>query len=157
MSGRICHNAILAVDADSLEGAWSEIPVATVPAASQMTSAKERAPPVALNEPYDGPICTNSVDWGTNEPLSTRYGVITNEKGEVSDLLLPSNKLRGQIPDLSALTKLTMLDLAGNILCLPVGLDLSMSNADVAAHLADLTLPFCPNPFIPGASSKGIT
>ena len=157
MSGRICHNAILALDADGLEGAWSEIPVATVPAASQMTSAKERAAPVALYEPSPGPIWTDSVDWGTNEPLSTLYGVITNEKGEVSNLLLPNNKLRGQIPDLSALTKLTMSDLAGNKLCLPVGLDLSMSNAYVAAHIADLNLPYCPDSHIADASTKGNT
>ena len=157
MSGRIYHNAILAVDGDGLEGAWSEIPVATVPTASQMTSADQRAAPVALYEATDGANRTDSVNWGANEPLSTWYGVITNEKGKVSDLLLPNNKLRGQIPHLSALTKLTLLDLAGNNLYLPVGLEWSMSNADMAAHLADLNLPSCPNALIHGASTKGIT
>ena len=120
MPGRTYHYAILAVDGDGLGGAWSEVPVATVPTASQMTSAAQRAALVALYEANDGANWTDSDNWDTSEPLSTWYGVTTNEEGNVTELLLPNNRLRGQIPDLSALTSLTTLSLGSNFLNGPV-------------------------------------
>ena len=120
MPGRTYHYAILAVDGDGLEGAWSEVPIATVPTASQMTYAEQRAALVALYEATDGANWTDSDNWDTSEPLSTWYGVTTNEKGKVTELLLPNNKLRGQIPDLSALASLTTLSLGSNFLNGPV-------------------------------------
>ena len=51
--------------------------------------------------------------------------------------------MEGPVPELSALTRLTTLNLAGNDLCLPDNADLSLLNTDVAAHLRGLNLPSC--------------
>ena len=120
MPGRTYYYAIRAVGGDGLEGAWSDVPDATVPTASQMTSAEQRKALVALYEATDGANWKDSDNWDTSEPLSTWYGVTTNEEGNVTELLLPNNKLRGQIPDLSALASLTTLSLGSNFLNGPV-------------------------------------
>ncbi len=120
MPGRTYHYAIRAVDGDGLEGEWSEVPVATVPTASQMTSAEQRTALVALYTATEGANWSVSDNWDSSEPLSTWYGVTTNEEGNVTELLLPNNRLRGQIPDLSALASLTTLSLGSNLLNGPV-------------------------------------
>ena len=58
-------------------------------------------------------------------------------------LHLRNNRLTGPIPDLSALTNLGYLNLAGNQLCLPAGYDLPGSSAVVTEHLNRLNLPTC--------------
>ena len=62
---------------------------------------------------------------------------------DLTILRLYGNQLTGPIPDLSGLTKLAILDLSGNLLCLPEGTDLSGLGEIVAAHLASLNLPSC--------------
>ena len=56
------------------------------------------------------------------------------------------NQLSGPIPDLGALSNLKrpwVLDLRGNLLCLPEGTKLSRLNNVVTAHLQSLNLPVC--------------
>ena len=53
-----------------------------------------------------------SDNWMTDEPLSTWYGVVTNEAGRVTELSLRENHLAGVLPrELGMLTELVVLDL----------------------------------------------
>ena len=76
--------------------------------------AEERAALVALYNATDGPNWTINDNWLTDAPISTWYGVFTDESGHVSRLTLDRNGLRGTIPDLGALTKLTNLEITRN-------------------------------------------
>ena len=93
-----------------------------------------RAALVALYNATDGPSWTNYDNWLTNEPVSTWHGVTTDASGQVTGLVLYNNGLRGQLPDLSALTNLTNLNLSQNELSGPV------PDLGALANLATLNL-----------------
>ena len=61
-------------------------------------------------------------------------------------LYLNHNQLNGPIANLTPFTILTLLDLSGNLLCLPENADLTDLNEAVNAHLQSLNLPPCSDP-----------
>ena len=69
---------------------------------------------MAFYEATGGANWSNSGNWLTDEPIYAWYGVTTDENGRVSRLALIDNGLNGPIPDLSALTSLTSLNLSLN-------------------------------------------
>lgn len=80
-----------------------------------MAAPRDREALVALYNSTNGPNWTNSTNWLTDAPLNTWYGVTTNDRGEVTDLILRENNLGGTIPSgLGQLHSLFSLDLAGN-------------------------------------------
>ena len=118
---------------------WSEYTYATVPqtptptvtvtaaptltptsAITQEELAEERAALVALYEATDGANWRRNDNWLTDEPISAWFGIFTYESGEVSDLILENNQLRGSVPELAALTQLKSLRLAHNQLTGPI-------------------------------------
>ena len=122
----------------------------------QNPGAAERAALVALYEATDGANWTHNGNWLSAAPVAAWYGVVTDASGRVTELNFPANGLNGPIPDLSALTGLTHLDLGhnqltgpvpdlsaltnlswllnlrGNLLCLPEGAVLSGPNGVAA-------------------------
>ena len=69
----------------------------------------------ALYNATDGPNWTNSANWLTDKPLNAWHGVETNSSGRVAELLLYSNRLRGEIPpELGGLSELVTLSFYQN-------------------------------------------
>ena len=75
----------------------------------------DRAALVAFYDSTDGDNWTNNTNWGSDEPLSTWYGVTTDVNGRVTSLSLSANGLNGTIgAELEALTRLAGLYLNDN-------------------------------------------
>ena len=120
-AGTTYFYAVCAVDAGGNRGAYSQNVPATVPDPSAgPDTAGERAALVALYNAANGPNWTQNDNWLSEEPLAAWYGVATDENGSVTELRLPDIGLSGPLPDLSALTNLTSLDLESNQLRGPV-------------------------------------
>ena len=75
---------------------------------------EQRAALVAFFNATDGANWKNNDNWLSNEPISTWYGVFTNNYGHVTRLSLGHNELSGTLPDLSDLTNLSNVFLASN-------------------------------------------
>ena len=71
---------------------------AGVAAAAGGEVSMDRAALVELYNATGGPGWANSTNWGSSAPIGDWYGVATNADGRVTDLVLPSNELRGEIP-----------------------------------------------------------
>ena len=69
---------------------------------------------VALYNSTNGPNWRRSNNWLTDSPISTWYGVTLDNSGRVGELRLANNQLRGSIPNLSALTRVRVLDFGAN-------------------------------------------
>ncbi|CAN0430149.1 unnamed protein product [Pylaiella littoralis] len=70
---------------------------------------------LVLYKSTGGASWKNTVNWGTDTPISQWYGVEVNKQDRVVKLSLSSNNLRGQIPArLGSLSTLTVLNLKGN-------------------------------------------
>ena len=91
-----------------------QLPTATPTATAQTTAPADKAALVALYEATDGDNWKHSGNWLTDKPLSTWHGVTTDDSGRVTRLRLWDNQLSGEIPDLSALTNLEVLNLHAN-------------------------------------------
>jgi len=89
-------------------------PDAQPPPVPDQGAAAERAALVALYEATDGANWTHNGNWLSDAPVAAWYGLVTDAGGRVTELVLPANGLIGSIPDLSALTSLTYLDLGYN-------------------------------------------
>ena len=129
--GTTNHYHVRAVGAAEAWGAWSELASATVSAAGTTTpsptpATTERGALVALYEATDGGNWVENENWLADEPLTTWYGVVTDSNGSVTELDLSANGLRGTIPNLSALSDLSVLDLGQNALTGPI--------PDLSAH-----------------------
>lgn len=117
IAGRTYHYVVAAVDAHGNRGAWSQVVsvlVSGTPATSD--NAEERATLVALFQATDGANWAHDDNWLSNASIATWYGVKTDDDGRVKELTLAGNNLSGTLPDLSALTQLSILDLDFNLL-----------------------------------------
>ena len=75
----------------------------------------ERATLVALYHATDGPNWTDNTNWLSDAPLGDWHGVTTDADGQVTDLDLWDNGLRGEIsPELGSLSELETLYLSDN-------------------------------------------
>ena len=76
---------------------------------------EDRAVLTALYHSTGGPNWRRQDNWLTDAPLSSWYGVTTNDQGRVTDLFIRSNRLSGPLPpELISLTDLRRLDLVSN-------------------------------------------
>ena len=122
-------------------------PAPTPAAVAELTRAQtsaetDREALVALYNAA-GPNWNSNNNWLTDMPISEWSGVTTDDKGRVTELVLSSNQLSGEIPpELGNLADLTGLTLNGNLLsgCVPSSL-LARLNMDYS-NLGDLR--FCP-------------
>ena len=107
---RSAHRAVLIVLAMLVTSiAATPTPVPTGPPSG------DRDALVALYNATDGPNWSKSLNWLTDMPLDTWYGVTTDEGGRVTELSLQDNRLGGQLTaELINLSNLTALRLVGN-------------------------------------------
>ena len=120
-AGTSYYFVIRAMGAHGSSSEWSEYASASVLESLAIPEAPgERAALEALYLATDGANWSKRDNWMTGEPISTWQGVTTDDSGHVTGLTLILNRLSGQLPDLSALTRLTFLFLGGNQLTGPV-------------------------------------
>ena len=120
-AGTTNYYAVRAVGADGALSEWSNRPSATVRESSDIqVEPEERAALVALYEATEGANWERSNNWLSDEPVGSWYGVSTDGSGRVERINLQGNGLRGQLPDLGALTSLTNLSLGNNELSGPI-------------------------------------
>ena len=120
-------------------GASTSTPTPTptvTPTPPPADAAAQRAALVALYNAAGGANWTRNDNWLSGQPLSTWYGVSADGGGRVTRLSLSHNRLRGPLPDLSALASLTHLSLHSNQLSGPIP-DLS-----ALANLESLSLSY---------------
>ena len=112
-----------------------------------LVAAGERAVLLHLHAVFGGSDWTNNANWGTDAPLSTWYGVTTDEEGRIAGLELNENGLTGSIPpELATLSQLRTLDLGDNDLTGPIPRELAdLRNLRfLELALNDLTGPIPP-------------
>ncbi len=90
------------------------------PGPTPTPATTERGALVALYEAMDGANWPYQNNWLSNRPVGLWYGVTTDGRGRVTELDLRYNSLSGNVPNLSALTNLQRLWLAGNGLTGPI-------------------------------------
>lgn len=86
---------------------------------------RDRAALIAFYQATNGDNWKLNRRWLSDEPLDQWQGVTTDQEGAVTQLLLPNNRITGEIPpEFGNLLSLSGLDLSGNQLggCIPVGL-----------------------------------
>ena len=110
VTGREAGTATVRASVDPLTAA-ATVTVALGPRAVLRTVFRET----------DGENWVNSRNWMTNAPLDSWYGVSTDALGNIIQLLLDGNELRGSIPpELGALANLQVLNLSHNALTGPI-------------------------------------
>ena len=89
--------------------------------ASEAPDSEDRAALVALYDATDGARWWNNVNWLSDEPLGSWYGVTTDSNGRVTRLELRENELKGTFPaELGGIASLQVLDLRSNRLSGPI-------------------------------------
>ncbi len=132
-AGTAYFYSIRAVNAAGATSAWlTDYPTATAPSVTDSGTATSASTPtptvattdrgalVALYESTGGAGWLRNDNWLSDKPLSSWYGVRTDNNGRVTSLLLSHNRLRGELPDLSALTELAYVSLSLNELNGPI-------------------------------------
>ena len=115
IAGQTFHYAVAAVDAHGIRGAWSQVVAVLVSSTTASPhNTEERAALIALFQATEGASWVKRDNWHSGASIATWYGVTTDENGRVTELTLAGNNLNGTLPDLSALTQLTILDLDFN-------------------------------------------
>ena len=67
----------------------------------------------AFYEATGGPRWVRNDNWLTDAPLADWYGITTDSRGRVTEIVLQDNRLTGHLPsDLGALTELAVLELS---------------------------------------------
>ena len=81
----------------------------------QVRKTAERNALVALYNATAGEMWKNDENWCSNKPVEEWSGVYVNEDGYVTGIGLPSNDMRGELPDdIINLKSLEMVDFQGN-------------------------------------------
>lgn len=131
-------------------------PGGDVPAAPEPTPSPTPAPPpgerdrsalIAFYHATGGDSWKLNRRWLSDEPMDQWQGVTTNQEGGVTHLLLPDNRLTGEIPpEFGNLLDLTELDLSGNQLggCIPVALYYDGKLNDYRAQVNGNPIAACP-------------
>ena len=79
--------------------------------------AEDRAVLIKMYNATDGDNWYNNENWLSDMPLATWHGVVVDTRGNVSELDLFANNLNGTlIPEIGALSALSVLNLSGNYL-----------------------------------------
>ena len=92
-------------------------------------AATDRAALAALYNATDGANWLNNGNWLSNAPMGEWHGVTTDSDGRVTQLILATNQLTGEIPaELGNLSNLTWLDL-----------DTNQLTGEIPAELGNLT------------------
>ena len=106
---------------------------------------------IAIYNATDGPGWTSQMNWVSDEPVGTWEGVMTDERGRVTELNLAGFGLMGPLPlELGQLDHLVVLDLSGNSLTGMIPMELGQLTNLAALHLqenADLEGPL-PDSFL---------
>ena len=148
-SGVTYYYGIRAIDERGGTGEWAQQAWAKVPGFLVVPEVpEERAALVALYEATDGANWRRQDHWLAGVSIANWYGVYTDKQGHVTGLYLENNGLSGTLPDLSALTSLTSLNLGVNRLSGPVpdlsalsGLSyLSLQNNQLTGQVPELNL-----------------
>ena len=93
------------------------------------TPDTDRAVLVALYQATDGEDWARNTHWLSSQPIGDWYGIVTGDDGRVSEVSLPDNLLKGELPaKLSGLIRVTHLDLGHNQL-----------SGSIPTELGDLT------------------
>ncbi len=106
----------------------------------------DRAALVALYNATDGPNWSRRNNWLSNAPLSNWYGVETNDDGQVTELNLESNNLKGDFPiAVAGLPALKRLILRNNNLSGQIPADVQaaslLETLDAGENMLTLPLP----------------
>ena len=89
------------------------------------TPGTDRAVLVALYQATDGENWARNTNWLSGQPIGDWYGIVTGDDGRVSEVGLPDNLLRGELPsELGDLTNLESLSLGSNQLSGPIPTEL---------------------------------
>ncbi len=121
LAGMTYFYAIRAVGESGGTSEWGHQVSATVPGHLVVPDVpEERAALVALFKATGGANWRRSDNWLSDLSIANWYGVSTDQQGHVTRLFLENNGLEGTIPDLSALTSLTSLNLGFNMLTGPI-------------------------------------
>ena len=120
-------------DLDGLGLPYCPAPTPT-PGPTPTPATTERGALIALYEATGGANWPYKYNWLTAKPISQWYGVTTDSFGRATELDVRFNNLTGKIPDLSALSNLRKLRLAGN------NLTGSIPNFSALTNLRDLDL-----------------
>ena len=120
-------------DLDRLGLPYCPAPTPT-PGPTPTPATTERGALIALYEATGGANWPYKYNWLTAKPISQWYGVTTDSFGRATELDVRFNNLTGKIPDLSALSNLRKLRLAGN------NLTGSIPNFSALTNLRDLDL-----------------
>ena len=119
--GQTCYYAVAAMDENGILGAWSQVvSVIVSDAPANPDNANERAALAVLYQSTGGANWVQKDNWLSSASIATWYGVKTDDEGRVQELTLSGNGLSGSLPDLSALSNLTVLALDFNQLTGPV-------------------------------------
>ncbi|MDE0312808.1 MAG: leucine-rich repeat domain-containing protein [Caldilineaceae bacterium] len=114
-AGQTYYYSIAAMDAHGTLGAWSQVVSVLVSEAPAIAdNSEEKAALVSLFQATDGANWAHKDNWLSSTSIATWFGVKIDEDGRVKELALAGNNLSGTLPDLSALTQLTILDLDFN-------------------------------------------
>ncbi|MGL5562346.1 MAG: BACON domain-containing protein [Tannerellaceae bacterium] len=78
-------------------------------------SESERDALIALYENTNGENWINQLNWNSDQPVSSWYGITTHANGSVKSISLISNRMRGEIPtSIADLTALEAINLSTN-------------------------------------------
>ena len=104
-------------------------------------SESERNALIDLYESTNGENWSNQLNWNSEQPVSTWYGVTTHTNGAVKSVSLIANKMRGEIPaSIADLTALEEINCSTN--------NLSGTLPDALGKLSNLqTISFAGNNF----------
>ncbi len=114
---RFGHNPGLCAPIDTALQEWLQrIPNTSDNSCAPVASdSRDRPTLLALHHAMGGANWKDNTNWLSDAPIGGWYGVTTNGRGRVIELILPGNQLSGRTPsELGSLTDLEVLNLSNN-------------------------------------------